>query len=177
MLRYWLAQIRQAWAKREKDPAFRLRPAIDIIVPSAGLKPGARILCIGARNRHEPDTWRAEGFDVIAIDILPSPSLIFMDMHSLRFNDGTFDLVYASHVFEHALYPRKALAEACRVLKRPGYLYAAFPTGFVPNDHDRVDFGSVDGFRRELPLSVRLNSAELYRRDAAGHSLVLLELK
>ena len=177
MLRYWLAQLGQTWAKRKKDPTFRLRPAIDVIVPSAGLKPGARILCIGARNRIEVDTWRAEGFDVVAIDIRPASGLRWMDMHSLYFNDASFDLVYASHVFEHALYPGKALAEACRVLKRPGYLYAAFPTSFTPNEHDRVDFGSADGFRRHLPLSVRLSSAELYRRDAEGHSIVLLELK
>jgi ubiquinone/menaquinone biosynthesis C-methylase UbiE len=41
--------------------------------------------------------------------------LMHYDGEALPFNDNSFDLVYASHVLEHVLEPRKFLAELQRV--------------------------------------------------------------
>ena len=153
---YRLAQLRQAHSKRRKDPAFRVAPAIDMILASTALPYSAAILCVGSRNRIEPDLWRARGFGhVEAIDLMSSDGVREMDMHRLAFTDNSFDLVFASHVYEHAFEPARALAEAVRVLRPGGYLYAAFPVGFTVNSHDRWDYAGVPGFVGHLPALAR----------------------
>lgn len=155
-LLYCLAQLRQAHSKRRKDPTFRVAPAIDMILASTALPCSASILCVGSRNRIEPDLWRGRGYHrVEAIDLMSSDGVQGMDMHRLAFADHTFDLVFGSHVWEHALEPARALAEAVRVLRPGGYLYAAFPVGFKPNAHDRWDYAGVPGFVGHLPALAR----------------------
>lgn len=155
-LRYYLGQVRQSFAKRRKDATFRLAPAIDAIIASTGLPMSARVLCVGARNRIEPDLWRARGYrEVDAIDLLPSLGVRLMDFHSLAYQDRSYELVFGSHCWEHALDPRKALAEAVRVLKPGGFLYAAFPVGFAVNEHDRWDYANHLGFLGWMPTGCR----------------------
>lgn len=55
----------------------------------------------------------------VGADIAPLPGQVPADMRELPFEDGTFDLVYASHVLEHIDDDARALAEVRRVL-RPG---------------------------------------------------------
>lgn len=134
---------------------------IDAIIASTHLPHDARVLCLGARNRHEPDEWFRRGYErVTAVDLLPSPGVRFADMNRrLPFEDGSYDLLYASHSFEHAWSLSHALAEACRVVRPGGLLFAAFPVNFKVNGHDRFDVGSADGFldrlRAAQPRSVR----------------------
>lgn len=155
-LRYYIGQVRQSLAKHGKDATFRLAPAIDAIIASTKLPMSATILCVGARNRIEPDLWRARGYmGVDAIDLLPSPGVRLMDFHSLAYPDSSYELVFGSHCWEHALDPGKALAEAVRVLKPGGYLYAAFPVGFTVNEHDRWDFACPEGFLGWMPCRWR----------------------
>lgn len=152
---YYAIQIAQAWAKRHKDATPRLAGPINSIIRTTALPVGAAVLCIGARNRVELDLWRGRGYKAEGIDLLPRRGIRLMDMHRLRYPNDSFDLVFASHCFEHALEPARALAEATRVLKPRGYLYAAFPVGFKPNAHDRVDFSGPNGFTRLLPSGLR----------------------
>ena len=146
--RYVWAQVRQSWAKRRKDASFRIEPFIRAIkAHCADLTPDTSILCIGARNEVEVNIFEREGFPrVTAIDLWStSPRIRRMDMHALAFPDDSFDLVFASHVFEHAYdFPRVA-KECARALRRGGYLFCAFPTGFQVNEHDRIDFGDAQG--------------------------------
>jgi len=172
---YWWAQVRQALAKCGKDATFRTAPFADLIIASTALPYHARILCVGARNATEPAVWRERGYDrVTAIDLLPGAGLIPMDMHRLRFADDTFELVYASHCYEHAWDADLALAEATRVLRRTGWLFAAFPVNFTVSAHDRVDFGSVDGFIRHLPATATFR--KLWHRETSSEIAVLLHL-
>ena len=151
--RYVWAQIRQSRAKRRKDASFRIEPFVRVIKSYCpDLTPGASILCIGARNEIEVSILEREGFSgVTAIDLWSSSSKIRkMDMHALRFREDSFDLIFASHVFEHAYdFPRVA-HECARALRPGGYLFCAFPTGFEGNDHDRVDFGDAEGLLRHF---------------------------
>jgi len=62
----------------------------------------------------------------------------------MPFADAAFDLIFASHVFEHA-YDFGAVAREClRVLRPGGTIFCAVPTGFEPNDHDRTVFASPE---------------------------------
>ena len=149
---YLWVQVYQSWTKRAKDASFRLRPFIDQIIASTALPYDARILCVGARNIREGRLWAQRGYHhVRAIDLMPSRGVEFGDFHRLRFADESFDLVFASHALEHAWDPDRALAEIVRVLRPNGYLFAAFPVAFQLTAHDRVDFGSAEGFLAHLP--------------------------
>ena len=151
-LGYLLGQLRQTFAKRHKDASFRLRPFIQQIIATTALPYEAPILCVGVRNAVERAIWREHGYpNVMAIDLLPSRGVRAMDFHALDFPDKTFYLLMASHAYEHSWDPRQALAEAVRVLLPYGYLFAAFPVGFVPTAHDRVDFQTAQGFLAHLP--------------------------
>lgn len=173
---YLLAQLRQAWAKRAKDATFRTAPFADLIIALTALPSHARILCVGARNALEPATWKTRGYDhVVAIDLLPCVGLIPMDMHRLRFPDDHFSLVYASHCYEHAFDANLALAEATRVLKSGGWLFAAFPVHFRPSAHDRRDFRDHEGFLAHLPIGSRWT--RLWTKETPTECAVLLRLE
>jgi SAM-dependent methyltransferase len=147
------AQVRQSRAKRHKDASFRIVPFVELIKQRcSNLTPASPILCIGARNEVELDVFARNGFgNVVGIDLWSrSPRIIVCDMHQLRFPDAFFDLIFASHVFEHAWDFRRVAGECARVLRPGGYIFSAFPTPakFEPNAHDRVDFGSAEGLVR-----------------------------
>lgn len=149
---YRWAQWRHSFGKRKKDARFRAEPFTRLIqarVPELAA-PGspAPILSLGTRNGSELDAMREAGWwNVVGFDLFPNdPRILRGDLHRLPFPDGTFVLVYASHVFEHAHTPTLAIQEAWRVLRPAGWLFAAFPIGFRPTAHDRVDFESPEGF-------------------------------
>jgi ubiquinone/menaquinone biosynthesis C-methylase UbiE len=90
--------------------------------------------------------------NVTGVDLWPTDSRIVRgDMHDLPFEDNEFDLVFASHVFEHS-YDFAKVAEQCtRVLKTTGYLFAAIPINYEVGDADRVDFGTYENFAHHFP--------------------------
>lgn len=151
--RYRRAQVRQSKAKRHKDASFRLEPFVQVIrdyCPDLG--PDARILCIGARNEVEVDIFAQHGWRrVTAIDLWSSsPRIAVMDMHALRFPNASFDLIFASHVFEHAWDFDRVARECVRTLRHGGYVFCAFPTNFTVTDHDRYDFRDAAGVLRHF---------------------------
>lgn len=169
---YYCGQVRQSWAKRAKPP----HPHFDRL---AGFVSGP-VLCVGSRNRQEPEAWRRLGYEAVAVDLLPSLGVQCVDFHFLPFAADAFATVYASHAWEHALNPQRALAEATRVLRRGGHLFAAFPVGFVLSRHDLVDYGSVQGFMDHLPPTAsweRVWSVERRPVNAPGEVAVLLRLE
>ena len=147
-------------AKRAKDASFRLVPFVELIrtrCPELGTD--AAILCIGARNEVELEVFGRAGFrNVTAIDLWSdSPRIRVCDMHALRFPARSFDLVFASHAFEHAWDFPKVAAECARVLRPGGYVFAAVPTGFEVSEHDRYDFKDAAGLLAYFErLSARL---------------------
>ncbi len=88
---------------------------------------------------------KAKPSQLIAIDVLPSSvkwaknhfksnkKIKFQvgDAHHLKFNENTFDAVYALEVLEHVLRPKDVLLQIKKVLKKGGY--AVF---LVPSDSD-----------------------------------------
>lgn len=169
--RYLRAQIRQSRAKRHKDASFRLVPFVELIRQRCtDLTANSPILCVGARNEVELDIFARNGFrNVTATDLWSaSPRIVACDMHALIFPDASFDLIFASHVFEHSWDFARVAAECVRVLRPGGYVFCAVPTGFEPSDHDRYDFKDAAGllvyFRRwrtTLLAEERLRPGEL----------------
>ena len=146
---YYVAQIRQAFSKRRKDASFRTIPFVDAILSATALPPSAYILCLGPRNGKELDVWNRRGYlNVIGLDLLPTRDrrIRWGDMHRMPYRNGAFDLIYASHCFEHSLDVDAVAREVVRVLTSRGYLFAAFPIHFQVSSHDRVDFKSAHGF-------------------------------
>ena len=59
------------------------------------------------------------------------------DMHDLScLADRSFDVVYSSHTIEHAYYPRRALKELTRVLRRDGDLIVVLPYPDMGTEND-----------------------------------------
>ncbi|KAL4277839.1 hypothetical protein GQ457_03G008680 [Hibiscus cannabinus] len=85
------------------------------------LSNSSKALCIGARVGQEVEALRRVGVsDSIGIDLVPSPPLVLKgDFHHQPFDNETFDFEF-SNVFDHALYPRKFVAEIERTLKPDG---------------------------------------------------------
>jgi len=64
------------------------------------------VLCIGARDDSEVQTFINSGYDAKGIDICTESKLITkMDMAELSPSFGKFDVVYCSHVLEHVIDP------------------------------------------------------------------------
>lgn len=178
--RYRLAQIRQTRAKRHKDASFRIRPFATLVrerCPHLGH--ASHVLSLGPRNDIEIQILESLGLGrVTGLDLWPASRRIRRgDMHKMPFPDEQFDLVFASHVFEHAYDFGTVAAECLRVLRRPGLVFAAVPTNFTPNDHDRTLFRSAEDlvarFRPARPevLYASENGRELvvlFRLDGAG---------
>ena len=142
-LGYLTSQVRQSFAKRHKPPR---EVFIDFVLASTALPYTAKILCLGPRNQAELDCWRVRGYHhVEGIDLLPARGMRLGDMHRLPYAENSQDVVYASHVLEHAFHPAQVAQEIVRVLKLRGLFFAAFPVGFTPNHHDRFDYRHADG--------------------------------
>ena len=173
-LGYLWAQWRHG--KGGKDPTFRVAPSIQILRDVGKLPREAKVLDLGARNSIEPRLLREAGWLVTAVDLCPRAwGIRYADMHRLPFADGAFDVVFASHVLEHAHTPDLALKEVCRVLRLGGLLWAAWPCGFSLNVHDRVDYGSSTAFCARLWfLSCKHNP--LWWHDEPTESRVLVRL-
>jgi SAM-dependent methyltransferase len=108
----------------------------------AHLKPGARVLVIGADGGRDYFLARSLGLDVVALDLGPQPELpvtIGDAQQGLPFPSETFDAVIACEVLEHLIYDAIALGHIRRVLKHDGTLLLSVP--FVQDEepaHVRV---------------------------------------
>lgn len=106
-----------------------------------------RVLCVGCRNGHELNHLANAGFhNTVGIDLHSTdPRILVMDMHNLSFANGSFDIVFASHVLEHALGPRRAASELRRVVRPGGHVVVEVPIKYNRRGADLWDFGSPDG--------------------------------
>jgi 2-polyprenyl-3-methyl-5-hydroxy-6-metoxy-1,4-benzoquinol methylase len=72
------------------------------------------------------------------------------DMHDLsQLQGGSFDVVYSSHTIEHAYYPRRALKELTRMLRRNGEMIVV-----LPYPDQRTENDPAHGAKYELGTNV-----------------------
>ena len=77
-------------------------------------------ICLGARTGQEVKVLRDMGIDATGIDLQEFPPFtIEGDIHDLKFEDGSFDLLF-TNIVDHSLYPKIMVSEIERVLKVGG---------------------------------------------------------
>jgi Methyltransferase domain/Glycosyl transferase family 2/Glycosyltransferase like family len=87
-----------------------------------------RILHIAPEARIEPRIAQLAPKEYVVADLIPrAPGRIEIDVESLDFSDGHFDLIICNRVLQRVDHPDKALAELHRCLKRGGHLIAQTP--------------------------------------------------
>lgn len=103
---------------------------------------------------------RAAQIDYLSADLCSPRAMVKMDITDIQYADGTFDVIYCSHVLEHIPDDAKAMREFHRVLKIGGWAILQVPiTAEVtfedpsvtrPEDRLRL-FGQEDHVRRYGP--------------------------
>jgi SAM-dependent methyltransferase len=128
--RYLREQLEETLRKKRLFGRLRFDvvPLIDMLASKHDFR-GQDVLCVGARQDDEIRYFRGRGAGrVVGIDLYDAPpDIVTMDMHDLRFPDGSFDVVYSRHSFEHAYDKRKAGLEFVRVLKPSGVVVIEVP--------------------------------------------------
>jgi SAM-dependent methyltransferase len=128
----------------------------------------ARAICDARHHRGTLDGWTASpaasdckileinaaGFLTKHLSVVPGHVLVAYpdaDIHALKYDDDTFDLVIHSDTLEHVPDPVHALAECRRVLKRGGTLAFTVP----------VIVGRLSRSRKGLAVSYHGASSDL----------------
>ncbi|XP_050375121.1 uncharacterized protein LOC126792703 [Argentina anserina] len=114
-------KLRKVWTTRDWDRKIQVFSEFFSRLKQEDLLfNNSRALSIGARVGQEVAALRRVGVaDSIGMDLVPCPPLVVEgDFHNQPFQNDTFDFEF-SNVFDHALYPRKFVAEIERTL-RPG---------------------------------------------------------
>ncbi|GLT45296.1 hypothetical protein SLA2020_191360 [Shorea laevis] len=115
-------RLRQIWKTRDWDRKIQVFSRFfQDLKREMLLTNSSRALCIGARMGQEVEALKRVGVaDSIGIDLVPCPPLVIKgDFHNQPFDNETFDFEF-SNVFDHALYPRRFVAEIERTLKPGG---------------------------------------------------------
>ncbi|MDQ8185915.1 methyltransferase domain-containing protein [Pelagicoccus sp. SDUM812002] len=116
------------------------------------------VLELGSRNVSgvRLRNWFPSGCDYTGVDILEGEGVdVVADVHQLSkaFADGRFDFVHSMSVFEHLLFPWKAVLELNAVMKQGGYLYLSthpvWPEHELPWDFWRFPKRSFMGLFNE----------------------------
>jgi len=128
--------------QREKTEHPRLRASIkarwdkDLVRFAEGfaclegvLPTDAQAVCLGARLGAEVQALRDLGYKAIGIDLVPClPLVIEGDFSAIPLGDGSKDLAYCNSI-DHVLHMGQFVAEARRILKRPGWFLGVVPIG------------------------------------------------
>lgn len=122
--------------------SFPNKPADSFVCPSCGSSERHRFAYLMLKEslaNHADKTlhfapeqciepWlRAISKDYLSVDLMSASAMEHMDITDLRLEDGTFSLLWCSHVLEHIENDRKAMAELFRVLRPSGIAVIMVP--------------------------------------------------
>jgi len=86
-----------------------------------------------------------EGY--LTADLSDPKAMVQLDITNIRYPDSTFDVVYASHVFEHVPDDRRAMQECYRVLRPAGWAVLNVPITAPATFEDRTAVGPEQRLR------------------------------
>lgn len=138
------------------------------ILRHAGKMKG-KLLDFGCGNKPYKDLFRVEeyiGLDIAneAHDHSQESIEVLYDGKKIPFEDGHFDAVFSSEVFEHVFNLEPVLAEISRVLKKDGLLLVTLP--FVWPEHEKPnDFARYTSFGIKDLLERHKFSIEVHERS------------
>ena len=119
-----------------------------------------RLLHVAPEAVMRPLFAEAAGDGYLTADLLEPDVMEKMDICDIRHPDGSFEIIYCSHVLEHVPDDRKAMREFYRTLEPGGWAVLNVPvtadvTVEDPNETDPAErlrrFGQVDHLRRYGP--------------------------
>ena len=141
--RYLDSQLRRTLIKDDGCIPLRARQFIDLVIPHLPSQK-SRVLCVGCRNDAEIYQFRKRGVqNITGIDLFSrSEDVRIMDMHDMEFKDASFDAVFSSHSFEHALCPERVAEEFARVAGKGGIVAVEVPVAYRTGEADLFDFES-----------------------------------
>ncbi|MBE9502509.1 MAG: methyltransferase domain-containing protein [Chloroflexi bacterium] len=105
---------------------------MELMLQLGKIKPNARILDIGCGAAYQCSLLKSRGYNIVCTDVANGVTYTNLDVLSdcshLPSKDNCFDVVYSSHLLEHAQDKTKALHEMMRVLDPNGNIYVIVPT-------------------------------------------------
>lgn len=120
-----------------------------------------RMLHIAPEDCLAPRLAAHGNIDYLTADLASPTAMVKMDITDIQLPDGSFDVVYASHVLEHVPEDRTAMRELCRVLRPGGWAVLQVPIfGARTKDDPTV----VDPQERER-LYGQFNHVRMYGHD------------
>lgn len=162
------AKLREVWKTVDWRRKINVFSSIFRWHVDQGLvKPGQKVVCIGARMGQEVVAFKEVGVaDVIGIDLVPAPPLVLRgDFHKHPFANSTFDFEF-SNVFDHALFPKLFVSEIERTLKPAGVAVLHVALFTRPDKFSVIDLHSVDAL-----LALFKNSDVIHIRRVDGFGL------
>lgn len=91
------------------------------------LAAGARLLHIAPERGLARRLRARDGLEYFSGDLEPGRAMARLDLRAIDWPDASFDAVIASHVLEHVLEDRVAMAEVMRVLRPGGWANLQVP--------------------------------------------------
>lgn len=160
-----MSKNNQVWFRKFFPTAHKLilQKVIDEIAP----KVSGRVLVVGAGYEDYKSLFaNAEIVICTDIDNLEHIDKV-ADVHSLHYQDNSFDSIVAFEVFEHLENPYKASREIYRVLSKNGSAYISIPYMFRihadPNDFTRFTYNGL------LKLFSQFKSIEINTLGSSFH--------
>jgi SAM-dependent methyltransferase len=177
--RYLSSQLENTLVKkyywgREKIREF---PLIDLLGQYTDVK-GKKVLCVGARNEDEINYfYKMKARQVVGIDLFSdSDQILVMDMHDLKFEDDSFDIVYSRHSYEHSIAPYKAASEFMRVCRGGGMVIVEVP-GNYKGGGDYTVFTSEHDVLRYFEKGVdEVRHLSISKKEENTHKMDILRM-
>jgi SAM-dependent methyltransferase len=113
------------------------------------VRPGLRVLCLGARLGSEVRAFLALGCFAVGLDLNPGPknqNVLYGDFHDLVWADASIDVVF-TNALDHAFSIEKVLSEVRRVLVPGGLFLVEASVGtdrYAAGDFESVAWHGLD---------------------------------
>ena len=159
---YLEVQYQRSKSKLKQKSALELKRKeflVGILSSKIDLKNIKTALILGCRDSHELNLLEKFGVQkTIGVDLFSTDSRVrVMDMQELNFDENSFDLIYASHVLEHAFDYHKVLDRISNVIRDGGIIVIEVPANFKTTTADLHDFRSISNLIRILEGHLHIN--------------------